>query len=112
MGLLPSWEVAGLSNSNSGGATKLRLCKEERERMRPQTNHDHEGLTLNSSISLLRGRAFGQVPVVWALAGLGSPNTSQDINNMRLQDATRVHTASKATVFCTTGSSPVRVRTY
>ena len=58
--LVSVFAVAGLSNSNSGGATKLRLCKEERERMRPQTNHDHEGLALRSSVFLLRGRAYGR----------------------------------------------------
>jgi hypothetical protein len=36
MGLLPGWEVAGLSNSE-GGTTMFRHYREERERMRPNT---------------------------------------------------------------------------
>jgi hypothetical protein len=55
----PSWEVAGLSNSNSGGATKLRPYKEERERMHLPTGHSHASLVLHSS-GLLYGRACGR----------------------------------------------------
>ena len=53
--------------------------------------------------------ALGQVPVVWAQAGLGSPMTSQDKDKTRLQYATNADTASEATVLSTTGSSPVRI---
>ena len=48
--------------------------------------------------------ALGQVPVVWAQAGLGSPMTSQDKNNTRLQDATNIDTTSEATLLRTADS--------
>jgi hypothetical protein len=53
--------------------------------------------------------AFGQVPVVCALAGLGSLNTSHDKNKARLHDATNLNTAREATLLCTADSSPVRL---
>src|SRR5829696_1485799 len=49
--------------------------------------------------------AFGHVPVVCALAGLGSLSTSQDRPNTRPQHATTADIASEATVVCTTGCS-------
>jgi hypothetical protein len=51
--------------------------------------------------------AFGQVPVVCALAGLGSLNTSHDKNKARLHDATIADTPSEATILCTADSSPM-----
>jgi hypothetical protein len=53
------WEAAGLPNSNSGGATKLRPYREERERMQPTTEHSNARLVLHSS-SLLYGGACGR----------------------------------------------------
>src|SRR5215207_10728241 len=64
MGLLSSWEVAGLPNSSSGGATKLRPYRGERVRMRPHIKHSHTRVVLHVGshicVSLLRlGKVVG-----------------------------------------------------
>jgi hypothetical protein len=54
--------------------------------------------------------AFGQVPVVCALAGFGSITASQDNHNTRALHATNADTAPETTVRSNTGSSLVKLR--